>query len=258
MKLLLLSLLCFSAAANTIRTDVETEIEKIRIDREKALKPLRETLLRNLTAESKQWQAAGKLELVLAFDARKAELEPIISSPLDAKPVFLEEHPIHGSKAEDQYRLAQSAVYRTFLGRFAKLDAAVKALEQIQKQLTIQGKKDEALKAAEDGNDVRDAVDNLRVEFSTDPIVYERWYRRLNGYDFMIFSRNGNCKQTYGPGITGEAGRTFKIKDGVITMTRWQQPSLEFKIINAKSFEEGWKLSTLSEYLKAKNEAGPK
>lgn len=258
MKTILLMALCLPVFANTIRTDVEAEIEKIRIDREKALKPLRETLLRNLTAESKQWQAAGKLELVLAFDARKAELEPIVSSPLDAKPVFLEEHLIHGSKAEDQYRLGQAAVYRTFQGRFAKLDAAVKAMDQIQKQLTIQGKKDEALKAADDANDVRDAVDNLRVDFSTDPIVYERWYRRLDGYDFMIFSRNGNCKQTYGPGITGEAGRTFKIKDGIITMTRWQQPSLEFKIINAKSFEEGWKLSTLTEYLKAKDEGKPR
>lgn len=259
MRNLLLFLVCLNASAGTLtemKTTVDKEIELIRIDREKALKPARTVFLKNLEAETKQWQAAGKLDLVVAAEGRKSELEASIAQPFESgKTVFAEENPIHTSKAEEQYTLAKGAIYKTFSPRLAKLDAMVKTVELMQKQLTQTGKTFEALEAADMVVALQDKIFDLRADFNTDIIVYEQWYRRLNGYDFMIFSRNGNCKQTYGPGISGEAGRTFTIKDGVITMTRFKQPSLTFKIQNNKTFEEGWKLTTLSEYLKAKAQA---
>jgi hypothetical protein len=235
-----------------MKAQVSVEIEKLRADREAALKPARQNLLKSLESESKQWQAAGKLDLVLAYDARKAELESALnpaSSPLAGmKAEYLSEHPIAGSKSEDAYKAAQKQIYAGFTGRLAKLDAIVKSLDGYQKQLVQAGKKDDALTVSDFQVALNDEVQEVKLDFSTELIAYDRWYKRDGVDDFVRFKRGGSCNQTFGPNCKGESDYTYKISGNVITMTRGPsrpQP-LVLKVVNVREFEE-WKLVSDSE-----------
>lgn len=261
----LLTLFSFAAFASELDTNlsklkasVESEVTKLRTEREAALKPLRATLLKNLESEVKQWQAAGKLDLILAYDARKAELDAFfeaLKNPL-FEVVYMNEIPIAGSKAEDQYRASQKAVYAGFNPRLAKLKAQVDSLSAVQKSLVQQGKKDDALRVSDFQVELNDIVEECRIDFSAELIVYDRWYRRGDTNDFVRFRRGTACNQTYGPDAKGESDYTYKIAGNVITITRGPsrpQP-LVLKVVNIRSFEDGWKLVSESEIRKVRGQ----